>query len=87
MCACCISLQFDVREWLRSLELEEYSYLLQQEGYESSADITGLKSLTENQLKAMGVTKRGVYMLCVSVCVCLCVCVCMYLLKVQFSLL
>ena len=49
----------NVQEWLRSLELEEYSELFHQEGYKQQCDITNMKQLDETQLKRMGVVKRG----------------------------
>ena len=52
-------IQEDVRTWLKRLQLYEYSELFEQEGYSTGADIENLKDLQENDLKAMGISKRG----------------------------
>ncbi len=45
--------------WLKDLELSEYTELFHSEGYNTGEDVINLKDLDEEQLRAMGVTKKG----------------------------
>ena len=56
-------MQKDVRAWLKRLQLYEYTELFEQEGYSTADDIENLKDLKENDLRAMGVSKRGMHSL------------------------
>ena len=47
--------------WLERLQLCEYTELFEQEGYSTFEDIENLKDLEESDLRAMGVSKRGMY--------------------------
>lgn len=47
--------------WLIDLELSEYAELFHREGYREAEDIINLKELDEQQLKDMGICKRGQY--------------------------
>ncbi len=40
--------------------MEEYTELFHREGYKNAEDIINLKELDVTQLKAMGITKRGI---------------------------
>ncbi len=53
-------IQDSVQSWLRDIELEEYTELFHREGYKNAEDIINLKELDVAQLKAMGITKRGI---------------------------
>ncbi len=53
-------IQDSVQSWLRDIKLEEYTELFHREGYEYAEDIINLKELDVAQLKAMGITKRGI---------------------------
>ena len=44
---------------MKSLKLEEYEQLFELEGYFSHEDVENLKELTEENLRDMGITKRG----------------------------
>ena len=55
-----------MRSWLQSLELEEYAQVFQDEGFERMEDIPNLKQLDEQQLKKMGIIKRGIIIHCAS---------------------
>ena len=46
-------------EWLRRLELDEYTALFRAEGYETEDDIENLKDLKWEDFQAMGIHKRG----------------------------
>ena len=46
-------------EWLNRLELSQYTDLFKHNGYEDGDDIQNLKKLKVDDLKAMGITKRG----------------------------
>ena len=52
-------LQESVRDWLHELEMEEYTELFHAEGYETKEDIENLKDVTTDELKAIGIHKRG----------------------------
>ena len=52
-------IQEDVRAWLKRLQLYEYSELFEREGYSTDDDIENLKDLQENDLRTMGISKRG----------------------------
>ena len=52
-------MQRDVGEWLEVLEMEEYKELFKREGFDKEDDLENLKSLNEEELKAMGIVKRG----------------------------
>ena len=54
-------MQKDVRAWLKRLQLYEYTELFEREGYSTAEDIENLKDLGENDLKAMGISKRGMH--------------------------
>ena len=54
-----LSPQRSVEEWLRRLELDEYTNLFHAEGYRTEEDVENLKDLTSEELKAIGVHKRG----------------------------
>lgn len=54
-------MQKDVRAWLKRLQLHEYTELFEREGYSTADDIENLKDLKENDLRAMGVSKRGMH--------------------------
>ena len=47
--------------WLERLELCQYTDLFKHNGYETGDDIKNLKGLKESDLKAMGITKRGIF--------------------------
>lgn len=51
--------QENVPEWLESLNLKEYKELFELEGYFSGEDVENLKGLTKENLRDMGITKRG----------------------------
>ena len=53
-------LQDSVEDWLRELEMEEYTELFHAEGYETKEDVENLKDLTSDELKAIGIRKRGI---------------------------
>ena len=44
---------------MESLKLKEYEQLFELEGYFSDEDVENLKELTEENLRDMGITKRG----------------------------
>ena len=52
-------LQDSVEDWLCELEMEEYTELFHAEGYETKEDVENLKDLTSDELKAIGIRKRG----------------------------
>lgn len=54
----------DVDEWLERLEIPEYAEIFHKEGYRTGEDIENLKDLKEQDLRAMGVSKRGALFLC-----------------------
>ena len=54
-----LSPQENVREWLVSLELDEYTESFEAEGYSTKEDVKNLKDLTSEEMKAIGVHKRG----------------------------
>lgn len=54
-------LQTTVKEWLTDLKLSEYTELFYREGYRGGIDIANLKKLDEDQMKGMGITKRGAH--------------------------
>ena len=56
---CEFSLQTDVANFLKSLELAEYTHLFRREGYRTLDDVENLIGLTESHLKQMGITKKG----------------------------
>lgn len=51
--------QANVAEWLERLELHQYIDLFRLNGYECGDDIKNIKELRDNDLEAMGITKRG----------------------------
>lgn len=51
--------QQSVEAWLVGLELEEYTQLFHAEGYKTEEDVENLKGLTSDELKAIGIHKRG----------------------------
>ena len=53
-------LQDSVEDWLCELEMEEYTELFHAEGYETKEDVENLKDLTSDELKAIGIRKRGI---------------------------
>ena len=53
-------LQDSVEDWLHELEMEEYTELFHAEGYETKEDVENLKDLTSDELKAIGIRKRGI---------------------------
>ena len=53
-------LQDSVEGWLHELEMEEYTELFHAEGYETKEDVENLKDLTSDELKAIGIRKRGI---------------------------
>ena len=53
-------LQINVDEWLKFIELGEYAPLFHREGYKWQQDFANMKDLNVQQLKDMGITKRGV---------------------------
>lgn len=50
--------------WLSRLQLSEYTELFEREGYSTAEDIENLKDLEESDLRAMGVSKRGMLPFC-----------------------
>ena len=52
-------LQINVDEWLKFIELGEYAPLFHREGYKWQQDFANMKDLNVQQLKDMGITKRG----------------------------
>jgi len=54
-----LSPQRSVEEWLGRLELEEYTELFHAEGYKTEEDVENLKDLTSDELRAIGIHKRG----------------------------
>lgn len=52
-------MQRNVSEWLKYYELEQYSELFRHEGYKWQKDLANMKDVKADQLKAMGVKKRG----------------------------
>jgi hypothetical protein len=54
-----LCLQRDVDEWLEYHELGQYSELFRKEGYKWSRDLANMKELKAEQLKDMGIKKRG----------------------------
>lgn len=53
-------MQDSVEDWLHELEMEEYTELFHAEGYETKEDVENLKDLTSDELKAIGIRKRGI---------------------------
>lgn len=49
----------NVEAWLEELEMTEYIELFHGEGYRTSDDVENLKTLSEEDLRAMGISKRG----------------------------
>ena len=49
-----------MEKWLEDLEMEEYVDLFRSEGYKCRDDIENLKDLSEVELVAIGVHKRGI---------------------------
>ena len=53
-------LQNSVEEWLKGLELSEYTELFHSEGYKKGHDMVNLKELDVKQLQKLGITKKGI---------------------------
>lgn len=54
-----ILLKANVEQWLERLEISEYTPLFHQQGYKTEEDIENLKDLKDEDLKAIGISKRG----------------------------
>ncbi len=54
-----IYLQTDIATWLAKLELGHYKDKFHAAGYEMEGDMENLKRLDEQQLRNMGISKRG----------------------------
>ena len=52
-----------MNEWLQYYELGQYSELFRREGYKWDKDFANMKALNMDQLKRMGVKKRGMWLL------------------------
>ena len=52
-------MQNNVGDWLDALEMSEYESMFKREGFSNSDDMEHLKCLNEEELKAMGIKKRG----------------------------
>ena len=52
-------MQADVEELLKRLEIPEYTELFHLEGYKTGDDIENLKDLQDEDLRALGISKRG----------------------------
>lgn len=50
--------------WLNRLEMPEYIETFHHHGYEFGKDIENIKKITEDDLKAMGIRKKGTVILC-----------------------
>ena len=47
-------------EWLKTLEMEEYTELFHRCGYKTDADVENLKRVDERELERMGIVKTGI---------------------------
>ena len=57
-----LNTQRDVDEWLRMLEMEEYTELFHAEGYRTEEDVKNVKDLKRDDFYQMGISKRGTIM-------------------------
>ena len=51
--------QSTVTEWLRTLEMEEYTKVFHMAGYKTASDVENLKEIDEREFRRMGITKIG----------------------------
>jgi hypothetical protein len=52
-------LQPTVKDWLQTLEMEEYTEVFHRAGYKTEEDIENLKEIDDEELKRMGIVKMG----------------------------
>ena len=53
------SIQPTVTDWLKTLDMEEYTQVFHSAGFKTEADVENLKEIDEQELKRMGITKIG----------------------------
>ena len=53
------SLQPTVKDWLKTLEMEEYTEVFHRAGYKTEEDIENLKEIDDKELRRMGIVKMG----------------------------
>ena len=63
--------QSDISDFLESVHLDEYLPILKAEGYSLAEDVENMIGLSKDDLRTMGVTKRGWWPLC-TVCTFVC---------------
>ena len=54
-----LSSQDDVITWLESLEMQGYAQLFAAAGYQCKGDLESLKGLKADDLKKIGISKKG----------------------------
>lgn len=54
-----IHIQPTVTEWLKTLDMEEYTQVFHSAGFKTEADVENLKEIDEQELKRMGIIKIG----------------------------
>ena len=54
-----VSSQQNVDEWLKTLKMDEYIDIFHSAGYKTGEDVENLKELNKNELKKIGIHKRG----------------------------
>lgn len=53
--------QQNVDEWLKTLKMDEYIDIFHSAGYKTGEDVENLKELNKNELKKIGIHKRGMF--------------------------
>ena len=56
-------LKDNVAVWLKGLHLEAYERVFASAGYRNKDDLESLKPLKSDDLKKLGITKKGMYIL------------------------
>ena len=64
--------QSDISDFLESVHLDEYLPILKAEGYSLAEDVENMIGLSKDDLRTMGVTKRGWWPLCTVICTFVC---------------
>ena len=51
--------QQSIPDWLKTLQMEEYTEIFRRAGFSKEEDVENLKELNERELNRMGVVKMG----------------------------